>query len=70
MTTTPQQQGLRDGTAAYHAGIQCSPALDPAVTQFISSNIGEHRRLRSYLTQWQRGWVQASLADDTNTTTR
>lgn len=62
MSSTPAQQGYRDGIAAYHAGIQCSPALDVAVTKFITANTGEHRRIRTYLQQWQRGWVETDLS--------
>lgn len=62
MSNTPAQQGYRDGIAAHHAGIQCSPALDAATTKFITANTGEHRRIRTYLQQWQRGWVETDLA--------
>ena len=65
MSTTPlapQQQGARDGRAAYHAGIECTPALDHAVHAFMEANAGEHRRICSYLNCWQRAWHEANLA--------
>lgn len=62
MSVVPAQQGYRDGIAAHQAGIPCSPALDAAATKFIAANTGEHRRIRTYLQQWQRGWVETDLA--------
>lgn len=60
MSTTPAQQGHRDGIAAHGAGIGCWPALDPAATYFVLSH--EHDEIVTYLRNWQRGWVETDLA--------